>query len=101
MENQLESVVNRSFDKTGLRYKQLTDKYYIVFQEDQNSKRKVRKIARKFEQIQKLEESESLSVQKSTKDSSANLRNVIRQIRTNRTGAKNLEKRLPLTPEIF
>ena len=75
----LESAVNRSLDKTGLRYKQLTDKYYIVFKEDQTSQRSIRKIARKFEQIQKLEESESLSVQKITKDANTNLSNVIYQ----------------------
>ena len=78
-EEQLESAVNRALEKTGLRYKQLTDKYYIVFKEDQTSQRRIRKIARKFEQIQKLEESESLSVQKNTNDSRANLNNVIRQ----------------------
>lgn len=78
-EEQLESAVNRALDKTGLRYKQLTDKYYIVFKEDKTSQRRVRKIARKLEQIQKLEESESLSVQKNYKDSRANLTNVIRQ----------------------
>lgn len=78
-EEQLESAVNRALDKTGLRYKQLTDKYYIVFKEDQTNQRRIRKIARKFEQIQKLEEIESLSVQKNTKDSRANVSNVIRQ----------------------
>jgi TonB-dependent receptor len=77
---QLESAVNRSLDKTGLRYKQLTDKYYIIYKEDQTSQRRIRKIARKFEQIQKLEESEALSVQKNTKDSRADLQNVILQV---------------------
>lgn len=78
-EEQLESAVNRALDKTGLRYKQLTDKYYIVFKEDQTNQRRIRKIARKFEQIQKLEEIESLSVQKNTKDSKANVSNIIHQ----------------------
>ncbi|MDW3646836.1 MAG: TonB-dependent receptor [Bacteroidia bacterium] len=74
---EIESAVNRSLEKTGLKYKQLTDKYYIVFKEDQTSQKKIRKIARKFEQIQKIEESESLIVQKSTKDSIAYLSKVI------------------------
>lgn len=78
-EEPMESAVNRALDKTGLRYKQLSDKYYIVFKEDQTSQRKIRKIARKFEQIEKIEESESFSVQRNTQDSIANLKNVIRQ----------------------
>lgn len=76
-EEQLESAVNRALDKTGLRYKQLTDKYYIIFKEDQASQSKIRRIARKFEQIQKLEENEFLSVQKNTKDSRVNLSKVV------------------------
>ncbi|MEM7658597.1 MAG: TonB-dependent receptor, partial [Bacteroidota bacterium] len=71
--------VNRALDKTGLRYKQLTDKYYIVFKEDQASQRRIRKIARKLGQIEKLEESESLNVQKNTDDVSTNLNNVMHQ----------------------
>lgn len=76
---QLESAVNRALSKTGLRYKQLTDKYYIVFKEDQTSQRRIRKIARKFEQIEKLEEIEYLSVQKSNVAAGANLNNIVSQ----------------------
>lgn len=76
---ELESAVNRALDKTGLRYKQLTDNYYVIYQEDKASQRRVRRLARKYEQIQKLEESEYLSVQKNTNDTITNLNNVILQ----------------------
>lgn len=74
----LESAVNRAIAKTGLSYKQLTDKYYIVFKIDQTSSRKIRKITRKFEQIQKLEESESLDIQKNSLEQKQQLTRVLR-----------------------
>ncbi|MEM7657170.1 MAG: SusC/RagA family TonB-linked outer membrane protein [Bacteroidota bacterium] len=74
----LESAVNRALNQTGLRYKQLTDKYYIVFQADRISQRKIRKITRKFEQIQKLEEGESLDIQQRGREQLFHLGKVIR-----------------------
>lgn len=74
---QLESAVNRALEETGLKYKHLTDKYYIVFKENQTSKQTIKKIARKFEQIQKLEQSESLNIQKNAGKMQAQLDNVM------------------------
>ena len=73
---QLESAVNRALEETGLKYRHLTDKYYIVFKEDQTSKQTLKKITRKFEQIQKLEQSESLVIQKNAGQMRAQLDNV-------------------------
>ncbi|MCP3929532.1 MAG: SusC/RagA family TonB-linked outer membrane protein, partial [Bacteroidetes bacterium] len=61
---QLETAVNRALVKTGLKYKQLTDKYYIVFKE--NKSRQIRKIQRNFKKIQKLEKRENLSVRQNS-----------------------------------
>ena len=77
-EEAFESAVNRALEKTELRYKQLTEKYGIVFKEGQTSQRKIKKLTRKFEQIQKLEQSQSLSVQKTAKERDTQLANVIR-----------------------
>jgi len=76
-EEKLESAVNRALEKTELRYKQLTDKYYIVFKEAQTSTRKIKKLQRKFEQIQKLEQSESISIQRNVKGRKTQLNHVI------------------------
>lgn len=64
-EEQLETAVNRVLVNTGLKYKQLTEKYYIVFKEARTNKNKIRKIQRKLKQIQKLEQEENISVQNS------------------------------------
>lgn len=64
----LEVAVNRALTSTGLRYKQLTDKYYIVFKDTQSNKKNIRKIQRKFRQIQKLEQEENLQVQRNSND---------------------------------
>ena len=60
---QLANAVNRALDKTDLQYKQLTEKYYIVYKKARTSKKSIKKIRRKFEQIEKLEQEENLSVQ--------------------------------------
>lgn len=72
-----ESAINRALDKTGLKYKQLTNKYYVVFKDSQTSKKKLKKIARKFKQIQKIEESESLNVQTNARSNTSHLNRVI------------------------
>ena len=59
---QLESAVNRALEHTNLKYKQLTDKYYVVFRQTKTSKKTINKIRKKFEEIEKLEESENLNI---------------------------------------
>ena len=77
-DEKFESAVNRALDQTELRYKQLTEKYGIVFKEDRASQRKIKKLTRKFEQIQRLEESQALSVQKTVNERAARVASVIR-----------------------
>ena len=64
----LETAVNRALADTDLRYKQLTEKYYIVFRETRTNKKQLRKIQKKFEQIQKLEKQENIHIQQNVKD---------------------------------
>lgn len=77
-EEKLESAVNRALIDTQFKYKQLTDKYYIVFDERKTTKKNIRKLKRKFKEIQKLEKSEGISVQRMSKDQSKNLDNIVR-----------------------
>ncbi len=60
---ELTNAVNRALNKTDLHYKQLTEKYYIVYKKARTSKKSIKKIRRKFEQIEKLEKEENLSIQ--------------------------------------
>ncbi len=66
---QFETAVNRALSSTDLDYKQLTEKYYIVYKKDRTSKKNLRKIRRKFEQIEKLEQEENVSVQANVQQS--------------------------------
>ncbi len=72
----MESAVNRALDKTGLKYKQLTDKYYIVYKKALTSKKKIQKIKRKFEQIEKLEESGNIDIRRSHSEQHTNIHNI-------------------------
>ena len=72
----LELAVNRALVTTNLNYKQLTEKYYIVYKKDRIDKRKIRKLERKFEQIQKLEQKENLRIRKNNVDQEAMLNTV-------------------------
>ena len=67
-EEQLEIAVNRALKTTDLQYKQLTEKYYIVYKKDRTDQKKIRKIERKFEQIQKLEQQENINIQQNIPD---------------------------------
>ncbi len=60
---QLEATVNRALNDTNLQYKQLTNKYYIIYRKERTNKKKIRRIKRKFEQIEKLEHDENLNIQ--------------------------------------
>ncbi len=64
----LESAVNRALYTTDLQYKQLTEKYYIVFRREDAQKKNIRKLKRKFEQIEKLEHQENMHVRHSGSD---------------------------------
>ena len=77
VEEQLEMAINRALKNTGLNYKHLADKYFVVFKENQSSKKTIRKLKRKFEQIQKLEENEAFSIQQVNKKTRQHLNNVV------------------------
>lgn len=66
---QFEEAVNRALVSTDLHYRQLTKKYYIVYKRDNSSKKNMRKIKRKFEQIEKLEQEQNVSINRSSDNS--------------------------------
>ncbi len=78
-EEDMKSAVNRALEKTNLKYKQLTDKYYIVFHETKTSRKTLKKLKKKFREIEKLEQQESLSIQKINQVKEIHLDNVIRE----------------------
>ncbi len=83
----LETAVNRALGATGLKYRQLTDKYYIVYKKANTDKNTLNKIKRKFEQIEKLEESGQLEIKQHLSHQPSKLDNIfetVHQILTTR-----------------
>jgi len=64
----LESAVNRALDKTNFKYKQLTEKYHVVYDKTKSSRQNLKKLKKKFKEIEKLETKEGLNVQSTSRD---------------------------------
>lgn len=75
-EEHLETVVNRVLSDTGLKYKHLSEKYYVIFQDSRSGHQKAKKLERKIQQIQKLEQSNEILVQRSSAGSSKRLHTI-------------------------
>ena len=60
---EIESAVNRALNKTNFKYKQLTEKYHVVYDNTKSSKKNIKKLKQKFKEIQQLESTEGLDVQ--------------------------------------
>ncbi len=67
-EEALEQAVNRALNGTGLKYKNLDSKYFVVYRDTQAERRAARKISRKLQQIDRLEQNNDLSLQRNTSD---------------------------------
>ena len=62
-EEELQVTINRLLDGTGLSYKFLGSKYYVIYKNDKQSKKHLRKLSRRIQQIQDLEEKGGLDLQ--------------------------------------
>lgn len=62
-EENLERVINRALVGTGLQYKYLGEKYYVIFKENRAGIRKARQIERKIRQLNRLQNSADISLQ--------------------------------------
>lgn len=60
----LEEAVSSLLQQTGLGYEHLGGKYYVIYKDDRRGMKTMKKIKRKIQQIQKLEQTGSLSLQK-------------------------------------
>ena len=97
----LESAVNRALRNTGLQYRELTEKYYIVYREGETNLKKIRKLKRKFQQIQKLERKENLNVSQNKKQQEIQLQAISRSaqkllVSKTITGTVSDEEGIPL-----
>lgn len=79
-EEGLENVVNRALKGTGLKYKNLESKYYVVYRDTQAERRAARKISRKLKQIDRLEKNNDVSVQRRSSDRHEQLMSVMKSV---------------------
>lgn len=65
-QEKLEIVVNRVLTPTGLQYRHLGEKYYIIYKDTKAGNRKVKKLSRNIKNIQRLENSSEITLQTSS-----------------------------------
>ncbi len=58
----LETAINRVVTQTGLNYEYLGTKYYVIFRDTKKGQKSIRKLKRKFRQIQEIESSGDLGL---------------------------------------
>ena len=76
-EETFEHAVNRALASTKFKYKQLTENYYIVYQENANSGREFKKIQRKFKQIQKLQDKKNITVRQGVSNKKHQFKSIV------------------------
>ena len=69
-EEKLEQAINRLLLNTGLRYKFLGSKYYVIYKADPQRIKSLKKLERKFHQIQQIEERGGIEIQQAFNSSS-------------------------------
>lgn len=57
-----ETAINRALVSTQLQCKKLTDKYYVVLSRDKKSSNTIKKLRKKFKEIEELERSENFDL---------------------------------------
>lgn len=90
-EEKLEIAINRLLVNTGLRYRFLGSKYYVIYKADQDGKRNIKKLERKFQQIQQIEERGKLDVQMAVKNSNRRLSTVAHAVANFQLVEKNIK----------
>ena len=64
----LDNAINIVMARTGLGYELLGNKYYVIYKDNKKGQKNMRKMKRKLQQIEKLEQSGTLSLQRKRKN---------------------------------
>ncbi|MEZ4775744.1 MAG: SusC/RagA family TonB-linked outer membrane protein [Bacteroidia bacterium] len=81
-EEKLEVAINRLLINTGLGYKFLGSKYYVIYKADERGTKNLKKLERKFQQIQNIEEKGGLDVQRAGKNSIQRINTIAHSVYT-------------------
>lgn len=90
---ELEAIINEILKPNSLKYEQLGDKYYVIFDNNRKGKKAMRKMKRKIKQLQKLEKKGNVNLQPSSKKSKAKIKSIF-------SSAAELVKRQTVTGTI-
>ncbi|MEM6343641.1 MAG: TonB-dependent receptor [Bacteroidota bacterium] len=64
----LQDAVKRLLNNTGLKYERYSEKYIVIYRDDKQGRRTAKKIQKRINQIERLEEKGGLSVSRSVND---------------------------------
>lgn len=81
-EEKLEVAINRLLVNTGLGYKFLGSKYYVIYKADERGTKNLKKLEKKFQQIQNIEEKGGLDVQRAGKSSIQRINTIAHSVYT-------------------
>lgn len=76
----LEQVITRLLVDTGFSYKSYGDKYMVIYENSKRGQKGARKLGRKIEQIERLERSERISLQRKTAEPVGVFRSLVESI---------------------
>lgn len=89
-EEKLEVTINRLLINTGLSYKFLGSKYYVIFKNDKKSQKHLRKLSRRIQQVQNLEAKGGLDLQPAGTNSFQRFNAIARSVSELRLMEKNI-----------
>lgn len=76
----MQAAVDRLLASTGLTYEHFNDKYVVIYQDNKKGRKNVRKIERRIQQIQNLQNKGGLRISRASKDPFAEAMNITQGI---------------------
>jgi TonB-linked SusC/RagA family outer membrane protein len=89
----LQTVIDRLLNNVGLEYKEIGNKYYVIYQDTKKGNKTANRLERKINQIQKLEEKGEMSLQ-------FERRNQLDQIKSITQTALQLKTQFPVSGKV-
>ncbi len=98
----LDHAVNRLLKNVDLQYERLNDKFCVIYDDSRKGQRRLKKVKRKINQLQKLEEDNRISINRAHKNPKVHLQGIIRtayqqKLKVDITGTVRDEEGQPLS----
>lgn len=76
----LEQAIQRLLDNTGFSYKSYGEKYMVIYENTKRGQKGARKLGRKIQQIERLERSENISLQRNKTEQTGVFKSIVKSI---------------------